>query len=754
MSTRYIRIVLFGALLTLIPFSIWAQTGTIQLLDAQDQTPIANATFTYGDQTGLTDETGTLSLTWAADLDLEFSHLTYGQWKLNPIAVKEALASGKISRLAVFAHLQPITVVALRPKTDETETFNLDYQDKLSHDGGALLERITGLSAIRKSGNYGFDPVLRGFKYDQLNLVLDGAQSATAACPNRMDPPSSQMAPNMTERIEVLKGPHALRFGNSFGGTINFVPVSPRFTAQPDVYGRISGNYESNGTILRGEGMVGLSGKRYDVGLFGSWSQGQDYVDGNGNTVQADFLRGSFGAQAAVQLTDRQQLRATINRNLAKDADFPALPMDLREDDTWMANLKHTLTLNNPNLKTWETTVFTTLVDHRMDNLLKPLDPRMVNAETEAITRTYGGRTEGQWHLGKGHLYTGADLRVEEAEGIRTREFLMGPMMGKTVEDNAWQHGRISRSGLFGEYHYPMGQYRFVVAGRLELNQADILDPTAEFTEVYDEVSSTQLNPGFSLGGIRNFSNGFSTGLWLGRAQRSGGLTERFINYFPVGLDPFELIGNPQLAPEVNNQVDLTLAYRHKGAHFQLDLFGSYLQDYITSIIDTTLVPRMPTSPGVRQFTNIDQAVLAGFEFNWHQQLPVGFYHRLSAAYTYGQNLVNDLPLPEIAPLDLQLVIGGSWWKDRIQPEVRLRHVIAQDRIATDFGETETPAFTLLDLQLNYRILPNWRLGVGANNLFDVAYYEHLNRSVRGGDAQPIFAPGRNILVSMSVDFD
>jgi len=36
-------------------------------------------------------------------------------------------------------------------------------------------------------------------------------------------------------------------------------------------------------------------------------------------------------------------------------------------------------------------------------------------------------------------------------------------------------------------------------------------------------------------------------------------------------------------------------------------------------------------------------------------------------------------------------------------------------------------------------------------NALDVAYYEHLNRSVRGADAPPIFAPGRNLFASVTL---
>ncbi len=109
------------------------------------------------------------------------------------------------------------------------------------------------MSAIPKGGNYGFDPVFRGFKYDQLNIVLNGAQGATAACPNRMDPPTSQMAPNVTERIEILKGPHALRYGNGFGGTINFVPEALQFNTGQEFYGRVSTGCETNGNVRRSE---------------------------------------------------------------------------------------------------------------------------------------------------------------------------------------------------------------------------------------------------------------------------------------------------------------------------------------------------------------------------------------------------------------------------------------------------------------------------------------------------------------------
>ena len=556
----------------------------------------------------------------------------------------------------------------------------------------------------------------------------------------------------MIDRIEIFKGPYALRYGTGLGATINFVPAKLRFTSEPGLYGRASSGYESNGNIVRGETQVGFSGARYDVSLFGAWSQGDDYSAGNGETVQADFVRGSFGANLGLKLSENQQIRVSTLYNRARDADFPGLPMDLRKDDTWMLNARHDIQINQANLQSWNTTLFASFVDHLMDNLLKPLEPRMLNAETVASTYNYGGRTEGVWQFGKGKLFGGADVRVEGADGTRVREFLMGPNAGNIAEDNAWQQAQISKTGFFGEYHLPTSSLDFVFSGRLELNQADINDPGGEFTRVYTETQISQINPSVSVGVSKAFGQQIEAGLWLGRAQRSGGLTERFINYFPVGQDPFEMLGNPQLNPEVNHQVDVTFEWTTERTAIDIDVYASYLQDYISSLIDTTLSPRLPASPGVRQFINIDKAFKTGFEVSWTQQLLVGLQHRLGIAYTYGQDLERDEPLPEIAPLDFRYVLSGSYLEDKLRPEVTFRYVQEQARVSPEFGETVTPSFALVDISLRYAITDQWNISAGVNNLLNENYYEHLNRSVRGSN-DAIFAPGRNLFTHLAFTF-
>lgn len=204
--------------------------------------------------------------------------------------------------------------------------------------------------------------------------------------------------------------------------------------------------------------------------------------------------------------------------------------------------------------------------------------------------------------------------------------------------------------------------------------------------------------------------------------------------------------------PEINNQLDLTFNWRKNSTNLNIDFFAGYLQDFISSVIDSSLSPRIPTSPGVRRFLNIEDAFKTGFEINWTQELVLGLQQRVGVAYTYAQDLERDEPLPEIAPLDFRYTLIGNYNKGKLQPELAFRHVMEQSRISTEYGETTTPSFSLLDVKLAYELTDTVRITLGVNNIFDDNYYEHLARSVRGNNL-PIFAPGRNAFASINYVF-
>lgn len=723
------------------------------LTDDSSGDPVPGVYFTYGDESGISGSDGLVEITLSDGETLLLSHLRYGQIHLNNEQVLSALNAGKWELRSRPYELLPVTVVSIHSPIYSQTSHEMNVVDKLNHDGGDILDRSVGFSSIRKSGAFGLDPVFRGFKNDQLNIVIDGVQSCLAACPNRMDPPTSQISPNMMERMEILKGPHALRYGSSFGATINFTTPAPDFSESFRIGGRAAAGYDSNGDVFRTESRIGLSSENFDISLFGALSRGNDYKDGDGVAVAGNFERVSLGAIVHYRLDDRQYLSLSATRNAARDVDFPALGMDLRRDDTWLVNTTHRMNFIEGYLRSLNTSVFVSYVDHLMDNLEKPLEPRMVNASTPAETVVLGGRSEAEWRFKEGSLWTGVDIRREAASGSREREFLMGPNEGKVFTDPAWQDANITKYALFGEYQRSFGELRFILSTRLELNDAGMDEQNEEFSQFYEETDQRHFNPSFSTGVRKYWTSQFSTGIWLGRAQRSGSLTERYIHFLPVGNDPFELFGNPNLKPEKINQLDLNLNYGRPGHDLQLDLFAAYMQDVISARVRDDIDPQLPMAPGVRQFINVDRAFKIGFELQWEHQLSNHLSQIFGLSYTRARDLDLNEPLAEIPPLDLQYRLQGRLLDNKLRPAVSVRHTFKQDRISKEFGELETPSFTVLDFNLNYQLSPAFFIGLGVSNLLDESYYEHLSRPIRAADNRPVYAPGRSYNIYTSVRF-
>lgn len=743
----------------LLLLAIQGHARQIVLKSALNGHPVADVFYTYEAQQGLSDAGGIIEIAYQKGAELQLSHLAYQPLLLTDAEVQDALSKGYIE-LTPRAHtLEPVAIIQLRPNAGNAQQEDIGYVHQTTPDAGAYLGQLPGIATVKKSASYGFDPVLRGFQRERLLILIDGVQSAHEACPNRMDPPASQVALNSMSSVEVQKGPYSLRYGMGFGGMINFTSVKPRFSSAPKALGRLSAGYESNLGAFRSEGMAGITARAYDFRLFGAYARGQDYTDGEGTLIPADFNRLNLGARLAVKAGKKQILTFSANHNRSEDVDFAALPMDLRKDHTWLLKATHRVQIQQKQLQSWNSSVFATIVDHRMDNLLKPLDPRMMNAWMDAQAFTYGARTETQWSFAGTYLYAGADFRSEETTGSRVREFLMGPMAGQTTTDAAWQHGRITHTGLFAEWHIPASgqgkaQTLFILSGRLDYNSATVLEPSETFSELYPDISSMQVNPGFSAGFNHSLNEQASLAVWLGRAQRSPGISERFIHFLAIGSDPYEMLGNPQLKPEKNNQLDVLFRWQTQRFAFRFNAFAGLMQDYISSQIREDLSPVLPNSPGVRQFINIDQALMTGFEVGFRQMTPAaGLQQALNLSYTYGQNLDTQEALPEIPPLELRYRLSGSYLDNRLKPELSIRYAFAQEHIARSYGETATPAFYVIDLAIAWQSEKTGALRLGVNNLLDAAYYEHLSRSVRGDMVRPIYNPGRSFFAMYSIRF-
>jgi iron complex outermembrane receptor protein len=413
--------------------------------------------------------------------------------------------------------------------------------------------------------------------------------------------------------------------------------------------------------------------------------------------------------------------------------------MDLIYDKTWMYQLKHLAKFNHKWIKQIDFNSYFTEVDHSMGTP----DRKMIS---DVKSKTYGARTEAKFAWNKNTFYSGLDFKHEGAENIR----MIMPAMMPMRDGTSWQNSYINQFGWFNEFQRAFPNSRFVFSLRLDWNEANAKDLSNLFKTLYENGKSNDFNHNLSVGYNQNLSKNSQLGIWAGRAQRSGSLTERFINRFVVGVDAYELIGNAKIKPETNNQIDVIYTFKKENVFFQTDVFYSYLQDFISGVI-VPIKPYSMSSPGSRQLQNIDKAFKTGVESRFNWKFPPNYKTELAVAYTYAEDLKTNNPLPEIAPLDFRWSIVAEYAK--INLGIKYRFSAAQNKINPNFGELKTKDFSVFDFNAKYHFYKTAIFTFEVTNLFNKAYSEHLSRAYSDNKTQRILAVGRSFNFGLGYTF-
>ncbi len=620
------------------------------------------------------------------------------------------------------------------------EKLNTTSSHVLNHDAGRFLETIPEFSGVKKAANFATDPVLRGFKYEQLNIVIDGAANAINACPSRMDPAISQINMNMIERADIFKGPYNFRFGSTLGGSINFVTIPAQFQDNLKFKTRYSTSYESNGSIFRNELLSQLISKNINWDLFGSYQKGNRYKDGNRNEIPSAFLRYNIGTKGSIKWNENNKSILQITTNQGRNVEFAALKMNLIYDKTWMGQLKHILQINNSVLKYLDFNTYFSSVNHSMGTP----DLSMIS---NVKSSTYGGRIESKWDWNQQNLFFGVDYKHEQARNISMKS--TGMMMQN--DGTAWQNSYINQLGWFNEYSYNFQNSKLIASFRLDFNHSDAKEPSKLFQNLYGNTKSNQTNISLSIGYKQNLNKQQTVSLWLGRAQRSGSLTEKYINRFATGLDAYQIVGNPNLKAETNNQTEVIYTFSKDKIYFQTNIFYAYLQNYISGVINPNIKPTSMQSPGVRQMENLKKAMKAGIESKINWQLLPNYKTEIAIAYTYAKDLTTNNPLAEIAPFALRWNTEAQFLKYTFG--INYRFSGAQNRINPNFGELKTPDFSVFDIYSRCQITPNIYLNFDISNIFNRAYSEYLSRTLVNNNQQRISERGRSFNIGFTYNF-
>ena len=154
------------------------------------------------------------------------------QWSSGKLSAQDTATRDTmyLKEVEVFGNnLNAYPVSIITPVTLNTEAIR---------DIGDLLRQQPNVSGIRKGG-IAIDPVIRGFKYNQVTVLLNSGVKIEGGCPNRMDPVASHVESENISKIEIIKGPYVLKYGPVMGAMVNLITQLPHPNEQPGIHGEV-----------------------------------------------------------------------------------------------------------------------------------------------------------------------------------------------------------------------------------------------------------------------------------------------------------------------------------------------------------------------------------------------------------------------------------------------------------------------------------------------------------------------------------
>ena len=229
----------------------------------------------------------------------------------------------------------------------------------------------------------------------------------------------------------------------------------------------------------------------------------------------------------------------------------------------------------------------------------------------------------------------------------------------------------------------------------------------------------------------------------LGRTVRIPDPQERYIALRKPMKNP-DWIGNPNLKPPKNTELDIGLKYKKTGVKFETTAFYSYVEDYI--YLTKTTATKQATS-----YKNIN-ARFYGFDFSTIYNIKGFYFVEFGGAYQIGKKTSGqDKDLAEIPPFKLRSSISF----DDTQKFVRLDiiHAFKQTKIDSSLNEQKTPEWTTVNIKAGFKY-KKFSLTAGIDNLFNQTYYTHLSY-LRDpfSTGMKVPEPGRFIYVNIAGKF-
>jgi iron complex outermembrane receptor protein len=596
---------------------------------------------------------------------------------------------------------------------------------------------------MRFNGPAATAPVIRGLQGERVLVLEDGnrAGDLSSAAPDH----GVSIDPLAAQRIEVVRGPASLLYGNqALGGVVNVISNDiPTL-----IPARVEGSLAANGESVNpgGAGLATLTvplGSQFALVAKGGGRHADDLRMGGGAILPNSFYRNYYGIGGVGFNTNRAHGGFAV-REYQFQYGLPSAEGDRSKID----GHRHEVIG-----RTDFTTSVGPLTSLRLSGTAQWYGHAEINQETGATNTSFDLKTQTVDALARTRV--GAVPGAIGVSGLFKQYAALGEeALTPAANSNGLGAFVFQEVPLRGSRGNPDARIpKLQVGGRYDVYRIDVHAGDAKFdrfvgTRAFSEFSGS-VGLTFPLTSALTFSTSTA------RAFRAPSVEELSSNAFHEAEGAYDF-GNPNLKAEINQGIEAMLRLDGKRANGQVAAFWNSVQNFIAPNIvkDTTIDgdDGQITVP-LNQISQAN-ARLRGIEGQAETQVSANVVLGAMGDLVRGDLAATHEPLPFMPAARL----GGlaRWDNGRLSAEGEYRHAFAQNRVPPAVSESDpagipSASYDLFNASIGWTLSSGGRstsITLRADNLLDEKYVDATSR-LKGF----AFNPGRNLALVYRLQF-
>jgi len=631
--------------------------------------------------------------------------------------------------------IQPLTeVVVIGQKKD----INLKQAKPLATLDEYLQQ--SGNITMIKRGAYAWEPVINSMATERTLITIDGMH-IFGACTDKMDPITSYVEVSNLTEATVISGQHGSGFGATIGGAVDLKRNRSDFKSM-GWKTSLSSGFETNSRQKILGTAINYSGNHFFIDTDVMYRNADNYNAGNNQEVFfSKFNKLNISGTTGFKIDKNKIVEAAVIYDKATNVGYPALPMDVSLAEALITSARLEVKPQTGLASRWETKLYYNSVSHFMDDTQR--SQVAIHMDMPGRTKTYGGYSTVAGKLQK-HQFS---VNLNAFYNISDAEMTMYP---ENSNENVmfmltWPNVHTIFSGIFLEDNYELtchsvlkvsgsaGYHSNSVASRSGLESMQIFYPN--MPKKNDRILKS-LAASYSLKKTLDFNFG------AGYGERAPSVSEGYGFYLFNSFENYDYVGNPSLNNEKAIEGNISIGLKNEKISAKISSSYFHINDYIVGKLDASLVPMTIGANGIKIYTALPFATI----FNANAQFAYRFYKNLvwqsQLRYSKGRDDSNK-NLPFISPFSYTSSL--SFRRKDFSCELMLQGNTIQNEFASEYGEDNTPAYAILNLNAGYLFRINsYRLHtkIGVENMLD-AYYSTF------GDWNNIPRIGRDFFLNL-----